>query len=439
MKLVTRFAPSPTGDLHVGNLRTAIFNFISAKKSGGEFILRLDDTDKERSTQKYADQIKRDLEWLGLEWDRYEKQSDRLDFYKEVLKKLRDSGDVYECFETAEELELKRKKQLNVGKPPVYDRSALKLTKSQLNKLRNERPSHWRFKLDRSRTDWTDRILGLISVDTKSVSDPVVVRGDGQFLYTLASVVDDIDFDINYIIRGSDHVTNTAVQIQILQKLGSVAPIFCHHSLLVGAKGEPLSKRFEALSLKKLKEQGFEPKAIFSFMAQLGTSRLFDFEATIDSVKRNFDISSFGGAPTKFDLESLFLVSKKCLARLELKDISSYLTGLEIPVDIQSDFWDMAKENISTRSDLEFFWKLCRDGAVPDILEEDRDFLAICKKLMPPYPRNQKSWAEWTLAIKSKTSRSGKSLFLPLRKALTGEKKGPDMHKLFPLLQRINF
>ncbi|MGY9052550.1 MAG: glutamate--tRNA ligase, partial [Rhodobacterales bacterium] len=255
----TRFAPSPTGFIHVGNLRTALFNYMIARKNGGEFILRLDDTDSNRSTTEYADAIKEDLTWLGLDWDRVEKQSHRLERYKQAAQELRDIGRFYECFETPVELDLKRKKQLNMGKPPVYDRSALALTDEQKIKLKSERESHWRFQLDQERIVWVDGILGDLSIDAGSVSDPVLIRGDGQFLYTMASVCDDIDFGITNVVRGSDHVTNTATQIQIIEAMGASVPNFAHHSLLTGPQGEPLSKRLGTLSLRDLRANGLEP------------------------------------------------------------------------------------------------------------------------------------------------------------------------------------
>ncbi|NNK78742.1 MAG: glutamate--tRNA ligase, partial [Litoreibacter sp.] len=249
---VTRFAPSPTGYLHVGNLRTALFNFLIARKSGGTFILRLDDTDPERSKQEYADGIKQDLEWLGLEWDRVETQSSRFDRYEAAADKLRAIERFYEAFETPTELDLKRKKQLNMGKPPVYDRAALNLSDAEKDALRAERAGHWRFLLNQTRIEWQDGILGDISIDAASVSDPVLIRGDGQVLYTLASVVDDTEMGITHVVRGSDHVTNTATQIQIIEALGGAVPSFAHHSLLTGPQGEALSKRLGTLALRDL-------------------------------------------------------------------------------------------------------------------------------------------------------------------------------------------
>ena len=252
----TRFAPSPTGHLHVGNLRTALFNYLIARRSSGKFILRIDDTDPVRSKPKYVDSIKRDMEWLGLHWDQIEHQSSRLERYAEIAQELRELGKFYECFETSVELDLKRKKQLNMGKPPVYDRSALALSKIDRDALRAKMDGHWRFMLDQSRVEWTDQILGNLSIDAASVSDPVLIRGDGQVLYTLASICDDTDMGVTHVVRGSDHVTNTATQIQIISAIGGKIPQFSHHSLLIGPKGEGLSKRLGSLALRDMRAAG---------------------------------------------------------------------------------------------------------------------------------------------------------------------------------------
>ena len=268
----TRFAPSPTGYLHIGNLRTALFNYLIARQAGGEFILRIDDTDPERSKAEYVEAIKRDLDWLGLHWDRIEHQSARFDRYAEVADQLRDQGLFYECFETPVELDLKRKKQLNMGKPPVYDRSALALSEAERAALRAERMGHWRFKLEQSRIEWNDGILGDLSIDAASVSDPVLIRGDGQVLYTLASICDDTDMGVTHVVRGSDHVTNTATQIQMIQAIGGSVPNFAHHSLLTGPKGEGLSKRLGSLALRDMRAAGVQPMALLSHLARLGSS-----------------------------------------------------------------------------------------------------------------------------------------------------------------------
>jgi glutamyl-tRNA synthetase len=299
---ITRFAPSPTGYLHIGNLRLGLFNYLIAKKAGGTFILRIDDTDPERSKEEYVDAIKEDMEWLGLTWDRIERQSQRLDLYHEAADKLREIGRFYEAFETPTELDLKRKKQLNMGKPPVYDRAALALSEEERAALRAERGNGvWRFRLDQSRIDWTDGILGDLSIDAASVSDPVLIRADGTMLYTLASVVDDTDMGVTDVVRGNDHVTNTATQIQIMQALGREVPRFAHNSMLTGPQGEKLSKRLGSLSLRDLRAQGVEPEALLSLLARLGSSQPIELRASLDDIAAGFEIGSFGAAPTKFD------------------------------------------------------------------------------------------------------------------------------------------
>ncbi|HBR36397.1 MAG TPA: glutamate--tRNA ligase, partial [Sulfitobacter pontiacus] len=304
---ITRFAPSPTGYIHVGNLRTALMNYLIARKNGGEFILRIDDTDPVRSKEEYVDGLKEDLTWLGLHWDRVERQSERLDKYHAAADELRKIGRFYEAWETPTELDLKRKKQLNMGKPPVYDRAALNLSDAEKAKLRDERgPGVWRFKLDQERIEWKDGILGDISIDAASVSDPVLIRGDGQILYTLASVVDDTEMGVTNVVRGSDHVTNTATQIQIMQALGGTVPTFAHHSLLTGPQGEALSKRLGVLALRDLRERGVHPFALLSTMARLGSSDPIELRTDMESLIDGFDIERFGSAPTKFDVEDLF-------------------------------------------------------------------------------------------------------------------------------------
>lgn len=431
----TRFAPSPTGYLHVGNLRTALFNYLIARKAGGTFILRLDDTDPERSTQAFADQIQLDLEWLGLTWDRIERQSARLDRYEAAADALRANGRLYECFETPTELDLKRKKQLNMGKPPVYDRAALALAETEKDKLRAERAGHWRFLLDQERIEWNDGILGPQSIDSASVSDPVLIRGDGQFLYTLASVCDDIDFGITDVVRGSDHVTNTATQIQIMAALGSQAPRFAHHSLLTGPQGEALSKRLGTLALKDLREQGIEPIAILSHMARLGSSDPAELRQDIDELVANFDLSRFGAAPTKFDVEDLSPLTAKLLHGMAFAKVSADLAALGVPDDAAPAFWDMARENIATRADLAALWALCRDGAEPVIAPEDEKYVADALDLLPARPWDETTWKTWTKVVQQATGRKGRGLFLPLRRALTGMDHGPDMSKLMPLLR----
>ncbi len=434
----TRFAPSPTGYIHVGNLRTALFNYLIARKAGGTFILRLDDTDPERSKQEYADAIMEDLEWLGLTWDRVERQSDRLDRYNSAADELREKGRFYEAFETPTELDLKRKKQLNMGKPPVYDRSALALSEDEKAALRAERGDGvWRFKLDHERIEWTDGILGDISIDAASVSDPVLIRADGQFLYTMASVCDDIDFGITNVVRGSDHVTNTATQIQIIQALGGNVPSFAHHSLLTGPQGEALSKRLGTLSLRDLRAAGVEPMALISLMARLGSSQPVELRSSIEEVVEGFDLSSFGAAPTKFDERDLMPLTAHINAAKPFDVVAEDIRALGVPDDLAPRFWEVARENITTLKDLEGWWTLCRDGAEPLIDDEDREMIATAMPLLPAPPYDDTTWKTWTDAVKEATGRKGKGLFMPLRKAVTGMTHGPDMSNLMPLLQNV--
>jgi glutamyl-tRNA synthetase len=435
--ITTRFAPSPTGFLHIGNLRTALFNYLIARKAGGTFVLRLDDTDPERSTQGYIDAIQQDLEWLGLEWDRMEQQSKRLDRYQDAAEKLRADGRFYECFESPAELDLKRKKQLNMGRPPVYDRAAKGLSEDEKAKLRAERDSYWRFLLDQNRITWEDGILGPLSIDAASVSDPVLIRADGQVLYTLASVVDDMDMGITHVVRGSDHVTNTATQIQIIEALGDTPPGFAHHSLLTGPQGEALSKRLGVLSLRDLREQGVTPAALLSLMARLGSSQPVELRRALDEIAEGFDLAQFGSAPTKFDAEDLWPLTRTDLQARPYADVADTIAALGVPEALAPQFWDVARENITRLDDLSGWWALCRDGAEPDIAPEDADFVAEALRLLPPPPYGPTAWKDWTDAVKSATGRKGKGLFMPLRKALTGRPHGPDMGALMPLLQRV--
>ena len=434
---ITRFAPSPTGFLHVGNLRTALINYLVAKKDNGEFILRLDDTDPVRSKPIYVDQIKRDLEWLGLEWDRVETQSSRIDRYNEAALDLKKQDKLYQAFETSVELELKRKKQLSMSLPPVYDRSALKITTEELKTREGSQTGYWRFLLNLSRTEWQDGILSLISIDTKSVSDPVLIRKDGQFLYTLASVVDDIDMKITHVVRGADHVTNTATQIQIMEALGKVAPSFSHHSLLTGPGGEALSKRLGTLALKDLKLAGIEPMAILSHLSKIGTSNTTDLQTSISDLIHDFDLTKFGSSPTKFDIKNLTPLTAKFLKTLSYEDIKKDLDLFGVEKKIQKTFWSIAKENINCKSDIETWCKICSEGPTPIISEADKEFVALAIKMLPVKPFDENTWSSWTKEVRNKTGRSGKNLYLPLRKALTGKEYGPDMSTFMPLLKSI--
>lgn len=434
----TRFAPSPTGYLHIGNMRAALMNYLIARKAGGTFILRIDDTDPERSKQEYTDAIKQDLEWLGLHWDHVEHQSARLDRYAEAADRLREMGRFYEAFETPTELDLKRKKQLNMGKPPVYDRAALSLSEAEKDALRAERGDGvWRFKLDHERIEWADGILGDISIDAASVSDPVLIRADGQVLYTIASVVDDTEMGVTDVVRGSDHVTNTATQIQIIEALGHTPPRFAHHSLLTGPQGEALSKRLGVLALRDLREAGVQPMALLSLMARLGSSDPVELRTEMDALIDGFDISKFGSAPTKFDVQDVYPLTAHYLQGLPLEAVADQVAALGVPDDLADAFWTVTRDNIETLNDLEGWWTLCRDGADPVIDAEDAEFVAQALALLPEGSFDGDTWGQWTSAVKEATGRKGRGLFMPLRKALTGQSHGPDMSALMPLLQVV--
>ncbi len=436
MSTITRFAPSPTGWIHVGNLRTALMNWMIARKSGGTFILRLDDTDQERSKAEYADGIMQDLDWLGLHWDRVEKQSLRFDRYREAADQLRTAGRFYECFETPVELDLKRKKLLNMGRPPVYDRASLALTDAERTAMRAEgRDGYWRFQLDQNRIEWPDGILGPISIDAASVSDPVLIRADGQILYTFASSVDDIDMGVTSIVRGADHVTNTATQIQIMQAMGGTPPDFAHHSLLTGPQGEALSKRLGTLSLRDLRAQGVEPMALLSLMARLGSSQPVELATNHDDLIAGFDLASFGSAPTKFDAEDLFPLTRAHVRALPLSAVTDRIRALGVPDTQAAAFWEITRESITVQADLGAWWTVMDHGAEAQVDAEDEDFVTQALEMLPPTPWTPTTWGDWTNAVKSATGRKGRPLFRPLRRAMTGREDGPDMATLMPHLK----
>lgn len=434
---IARFAPSPTGHLHIGNLRTALLNYLVCRKSGGRFILRLDDTDPQRSKSEYAESIMKDLEWLGLNWDQVERQSLRKKNYFDAADKLRDSKVLYECFETPEELEFKRKLQLKAGKPPVYDRSSLALTAAERDSLRKEKAGYWRFKLDQERIEWVDLVQGQVSIDATSLSDPVLIRADGQVLYTLASVVDDVEMSVTDVVRGSDHITNTAAQIQIMKRLGATPPKFAHHSLLTGAEGEPLAKRLGALSIRDMRQSGIEPMALLSMLAYLGTSAPVQVQDDLIDLIEDFKISRFGTAPTKFDTQDLIPLNSKLLAMRPYSAIEDRIRSLGVPDDIAERFWTTTRTNISKLDELADWWAIFSGAVEPEIDEKDHDFVEVAKSLLPNPPFDEETWSTWTAKVSAKTGRKGKALYLPLRKALTGQSSGPEMALVMPLLQDV--
>ncbi|MGE4252707.1 MAG: glutamate--tRNA ligase [Parvibaculaceae bacterium] len=431
MTPILRFAPSPTGRIHIGNSRTAILNWLFARKSGGRFVLRYDDTDLERSKQEFAEGIAQDLDWLGIVPDRVEYQSKRFDAYRAAAESLKAAGRLYPCYETADELERRRKRQLARHQPPVYDRAALKLTPEERQALEAQgRTPHWRFKLEHRVVEWTDLIRGPQHIDTTNLSDPVLVREDGTYLYTLPSVVDDIDFGITHVIRGEDHVVNTAVQIELFEALGGQAPDFAHHSLLTGADGQGLSKRLGSLSIASLREQGLEAMAVVSHAALLGTSDSIhpcaDYRELIDG----FDLHKLSRAPARFDETELRGLNARLLHMLPYGAVKDRLAfGDEA-------FWLAVRGNLSTLADAQNWHEIIAGTMTPVIAAEDRDFVTAAARLLPTAPWAADTWKTWTEAVKAETGRKGKALFMPLRLALTGLDHGPELALLLPLIGR---
>ena len=434
MSVSVRFAPSPTGKLHVGNVRAALWNWLFARKSGGKFILRIDDTDQERSTAEYEDGIRQDLEWLGLSWDETFRQSARFGEYDAVADQLKADGLLYPCYETPEELERKRRLQRARGLPPVYDRAALSLSAEEIAVLESEgRRPHWRFKLSRKEIKWDDLIRGETSVDTANVSDPVLIRADGVYLYTLPSCVDDVDYGISHVIRGEDHVTNTAVQIELFEVLtklrgkGSV-PHFAHHSLLVGADGAGLSKRFGSLSIEAMRADGLEPAAVTSLLARLGTSLPIEAIDALPLLAEGFSFGAVGRAPARFDEKDLTALNAKLLHDMPFGAAADRL-GI---MGISEPLWQAVSGNIERLGDAALWRDVVDSDIVPVI--EDADFTRAAADLVPEDPLTEESWSSFANAVKEATGAKGKKLFMPLRLALTGQARGPEMAALFPLI-----
>ncbi len=431
MTVTVRFAPSPTGLLHVGNARIALINWLFARSRGGRFILRLDDTDLERSRPEFADAIVADLRWLGLEWDRREAQSARLDRYEAAAAALKAAGRLYPCWETADELEFKRKLQLARGLPPVYDRAALALSAGDIAGLEGEgRRPHWRFRLDHAEVRWDDCVRGPSHYHGANLSDPVLIRGDGSFLYTLPSVVDDIEFGISHVVRGEDHVTNTAPQIQLFQALGAQPPAFAHLPLLTGAGGEGLSKRLGSGSLRELRERGVEAMALNSLLAKLGTSDPVEIRHSLTELAAEFAWDKLGRGTPKFDAAELERLDARLMHSLSFAEVEARL-GL---AGADEAFWLAVRPNLSVLAEARDWWAICRAELAPVI--EDGDFTAAAAALLPAEPWDAGTWAAWTEAVKQATGRKGKALFHPLRLALTGRENGPELKSLLPLIGR---
>lgn len=432
MSVKVRFAPSPTGRLHVGNVRTALVNWLFAKGQGGAFVLRIDDTDLERSTKEFETGIETDLQWLGLTWDERYNQSQRFDRYEEAAARLKASGRLYPCYETSDELDRRRKVQLSRGLPPIYDRAALSLTDDDKAKLEAEgRRPHWRFRLEGKRVAWEDLARGHAEVDTASMSDPVLIREDGLFLYTLPSVVDDIDMKITHVIRGEDHVTNTGAQIEVFEALGADAPGFAHMPLLVGADGAALSKRLGSLSIADMRDQGYEPIAITSHLGRIGTSDPLEVAESVEALGQSFAFSKMGRSPARYDTADLDRLNAQALHGIAYDDARARLAAMDC--DLGQGFWDAVRPNLGKFADVKDFARLVNGPVTPVIA--DPAFAAAALALLPA-SIGADSWSAWTGAVKERTGAKGKALFMPLRQAVTGMEHGPDMAALLPLIDR---
>src|SRR5690606_35816037 len=417
MSVKVRFAPSPTGKLHVGNVRTALVNWLFAKGQGGSFVLRIDDTDLARSTQEYEDGIEADLTWLGLTWDERYNQSKRFDRYEEASARLKADGRLYPCYETADELDRRRKVQLSRGLPPIYDRAALELTDADKAGLEAEgRRPHWRFKLEGKRVAWEDLARGHAEVDTTSMSDPVLVREDGLFLYTLPSVVDDIDMEITHVIRGEDHVTNTGAQIEIFEALGATVPGFAHTPLLVGADGQALSKRLGSLSISEMRDKGYEPIAITSHLGRIGTSDPLEVAESIHALGESFAFSKMGRSPAHYDTADLDRLNAQALHAMDYAVARPRLEALG--ADLGEAFWNAVRPNLQKFADVADMARIVRGPVTPVI--EDAAFAAAALTALPETV-DDALWPTWTQAVKEATGAKGKALFMPLRLILTGQ------------------
>jgi glutamyl-tRNA synthetase len=425
-----RFAPSPTGYLHVGNARIVLANALYARRHQGQLLLRLDDTDRERSRPEYEAAIKQDLAWLGIGWDSSFRQSDRTALYEAAAEKLKKSGRLYPCFESEDELRVKRELQIKRRQPPVYDRAMLRLTQEQRAQAEaNGKTPYWRFKLSEATSAWDDLVLGLRQVKLSAVSDPVLIRADGTFLYTFTSVVDDLDTKITHIVRGEDHVTNTGVQLDLARALGADPGKiqFAHLPLLVDSDGGKLSKRLEGLSLRSLRQDGMEPAALASYLARLG-SALSPEPLPFDTLAATYDFATISKSAARFDMAQVLAMNRKTLHDAAFDTVRDRL-----PADATPEFWAAIRGNLDLLSEARLWWQVVA-ADIPTPVMQDADFLHQARALLPPGPWDGNTWKLWTAAIKQATGRTGKALFHPLRLALTGEEHGPELALLLPLI-----
>lgn len=431
---VVRWAPSPTGRIHLGNARPALLNWFFARRTGGRYVLRMDDTDLARSTREYADGIEVDLAWLGVTPDLLVRQSERTALYDAARDQLIASGRLYACYETEDELDRKRARARLLGKPPIYDRAALSLTDEEKARYEAEgRKPHWRFKLDGRPVQFDDLIKGPQTVNTASMSDPVLIRADGSYLYTLPSVVDDIDLNITHVIRGEDHVSNTGTQIEIIEALGGTVPTFAHHNLLTDAEGQGFSKRLGSQSISDFRTEGYEPLAVAIMATLTGTSLPIEPYESLDAIAQKLELSMISHGSARFDPAELDGLNARLLHAMSYEEALPRLTSMGVEGEA---IWLLLRENLVRFTDIAEWSKLLTGPIEPVIADEDRDFLALAKALLPPEPWDDTTWSSWTNALKAATGRKGKALFMPLRLALTGRHDGPELKSLLVLLGR---
>lgn len=431
---VVRFAPSPTGRIHLGNARPALLNWLYALANNGTFILRFDDTDAQRSSREFADGIETDLRWLGIEPHRVERQSERASQHNAARDRLMQAGRLYPCYETPDELDRRRARARALGRPPIYDRAALELTEQDRARLEAEgRRPHWRFKLDGRPVTFTDLVKGEQTVNTASMSDPVLVREDGSYLYTLPSVVDDIDFGVTHVIRGEDHVSNTGVQIELFEALSAYAPVFAHHNLLTDEDGQGLSKREGALSIAELRDAGYEPMAVAAIACLTGTSLPVEPYPSLGAIAEKLDFSTISHGAARFSPAELDSLNARIVHAMSYADAQPRLAALGLD---DEPLWTALRDNLNKFGDIEE-WAQLVNGPVSSVVDaDDADYLAQAADLLPPEPWSDTTWPDWIAALKSETGRKGKPLFHPLRLALTGRDDGPELRTLMPLIGR---
>ena len=428
-----RFAPSPTGLLHAGNARVAVANALLARKHGGQFLLRLDDTDRPRSRPEYEQAIKQDLAWLGITWDEYARQSDRLDRYFAAAERLKAAGRLYPCFESEEELAYKREQRLRQGRPPIYDREMLKLTPEQRARAEaGGRVPYWRFKLSDGVVTWDDLVLARREVKLSAVSDPVLLRADGTPLYTFTSSVDDLEDGVTHVVRGEDHVTNTGVQLDIMTALGARPGTarFGHLPLLLAEDGGKLSKRTGSPTLRGLRQDGIEPEALLGYLARLGSPDPPE-ALPLATLAASFDLARLSHAPPRFDGAQLLALNRRTLHDLPWETVRDRL-----PPGATSVFWDAVRGNLDMLGEARGWWDVVAGSIVPPVMEGEEFYLRDALDLLPPEPWDADVWKSWTGALRERTGRKGRSLILPLRLALTGEDHGPELRDLLPLIGR---